>query len=102
MRDRTALKNREKNPTIAFLKRQCRQRLDQIDRHIDALDAEIANLIDADAALARRHWILTSIAGVVTLTANQLIATMPELGSLDNKQAASLAGLSRRLTAQTV
>lgn len=47
-----------------------------------------------DTALARRHHILTSIAGVGTLTANQLIATMPELGNLDNKQAASLAGLA--------
>lgn len=94
VRDRTALKNREKNLTIAFLKRQCRQRLEQIDRHIEALDTEIANLIAADAVLARRHQILTSIAGVGTLTANQLIATMPELGSLENKQAASLAGLA--------
>jgi transposase len=94
VRDRTALKNREKNLTIALLKRQCRQRLDQIDRHIEVLDAEIANLIAADAALARRHQILTSIAGVGTLTANQLIATMPELGTLENKQAAALAGLA--------
>jgi len=94
VRDRTALKNREKNLTIALLKRQCRQRLEQIERHIDALDAEIASLIAADATLARRHEILTSIAGVGTLTANQLIATMPELGSLDHKQAASLAGLA--------
>jgi transposase len=67
VRDRTALKNREKNITIALLKRQCRQRLEQIERHIAALDAEIAN---------------------------QLIATMPELGSIENKQAASLAGLA--------
>jgi len=94
VRDRTALKNREKNITIALLKRQCRQRLEQIERHIEALDAEIASLITADAALARRHEILTSIAGIGTLTANQLIATMPELGNLDNKQAASLAGLA--------
>jgi len=94
VRDRTALKNRQKNLTIAILKRQCKQRLEQIERHIDALDAEIASLIAADAKLARRHEILTSIAGVGTLTANQLIATMPELGSLDNKQAASLAGLA--------
>lgn len=94
VRDRTALKNREKNLTIAFLKRQCRQRIEQIDRHVEALDAEIASLIAADATLTRRHQILTSIAGVGTLTANQLIATMPELGSLENKQAASLAGLA--------
>ena len=94
VRDRTALKNREKNLTISLLKRQCKQRIEQVERHITALDAEIASLIAADAALTRRHKILTSIAGVGTLTANQLIATMPELGSLDNKQAASLAGLA--------
>ncbi len=94
VRDRTALKNREKNLTIALLKRQCRQRLGQIERHIEGLDDEIATLIAGDAVLARRRQILTSIAGVGTLTANQLIATMPELGNLDNKQAASLAGLA--------
>ena len=94
VRDRTALKNREKNLAITLLERQCRQRLDQIDQHIEALDAEIANLIAADAALSRRHQILTSIAGVGTLTANQLMATMPELGTFENKQAAALAGLA--------
>lgn len=94
VRDRTALKNREKNLTIPILKRQCRQRLDQIERHIAALDTEIARLIAANPELARRHQILTSIGGLGTLTANQLIATMPELGTLENKQAASLAGLA--------
>jgi len=94
VRDRTAIKNREKNLTIAVLERQCRQRLEQISRQIEALDTEIVGLIAADAALARRHEILTSIAGVGTLTANQLIATMPELSRLENKQAASLAGLA--------
>ena len=94
VRDRTALKNRSKNHTIAILKRHCTQRLDQIARHIAALDAEIAQIIAADANLARRHTILVSIDGVGTLTANQLVATMPELGSLENKQAASLAGLA--------
>ena len=64
VRDRTALKNREKNLTIALLKRQCRQRLEQIDRHLAGLDAEIATLVATDATLARRHQILTSIAGV--------------------------------------
>lgn len=94
VRDRTALKNREKNITIVLLRRQCRQRLDQIERHIKALDAEIAAIIAADPALARRRQILSSIDGIGTLTACQLIATMPELGTLENKQAASLAGLA--------
>lgn len=94
MRDRTALKNRAKNLTIAILKRQAKQRLDQIERHVEALDAEIARIVADDAKLARRHAIITSIDGLGTLTANQLIATMPELGTLENKQAASLAGLA--------
>lgn len=94
VRDRTALKNREKNLTVALLRRQCSQRLEQIARHIAALDAEIATVIAADENLARRHDIITSIAGLGTITANQIIATMPGLGSLDNKQAASLAGLA--------
>ncbi len=94
VRDRTALKNREKNLTIALLKRQCRQRLDQIERHIEALDAEIDTIVAADPELARRHQILTSIDGLGNRTANQLIATMPELGRLENKQAAALAGLA--------
>lgn len=94
VRDRTALKNRSKTLTVALLRRQCAQRLEQIARHIEALDARIAAIIASDQKLARRHHILTSIAGMGTLTANQIIATMPELGSLDNKQAASLAGLA--------
>ena len=51
VRDRTALKNRDKNLTITILKRQCKQRLDQIARHIEVLDAEIARVIAADPNL---------------------------------------------------
>jgi transposase len=94
MRDRTALMNREKNLTATLLRCQSSERLEQITRHVAALDAEIAAVIAADEKLARRHRILTSIAGLGILTANQIIATMPELGSVGNKQAASLAGLA--------
>jgi len=45
VRDRTAFQNRSKNLTIALLKRQGRQRREQIDRHIEALNAEITSLI---------------------------------------------------------
>lgn len=44
----SGLQARAPNLTIAFLKRQCRQRLDQIARHIEVLDAEIAAIIVAD------------------------------------------------------
>lgn len=94
VRDRTALKNREKNLTVPLLKRQCRQRLDQIARHLEALEGEINALVKADADMARKQAILTSIDGLGAVTANLLLATMPELGELENKQAAALAGLA--------
>lgn len=94
VRDKIAIQNQAKNLTIPLLKRQHKLRLDQIDRHIAQVDAEIAATISADPILARRHQIISSIAGIGVRTADQLVATMPELGALDPKQAASLAGLA--------
>lgn len=94
VRDRTALKNREKNLLLPLLRRQAKARLEQIARHIEAIDKQAQLLINADAALARKREIIASIKGLGPITAAQLIATMPELGSLENKQAASLAGLA--------
>lgn len=94
VRDKIALQNQAKNLTLTLLKRQHKTRLDQIERHIEQIDAELATSIAADPALARRHQIIASIAGVGIRTADQLVATMPELGALDPKQAASLAGLA--------
>lgn len=94
VRDKIALQNQAKNVTLPLLKRQHKHRLDQIERHLEQIDAELATAIAADATLARRHEIISSIAGIGTRTADQLVATMPELGALDPKQAASLAGLA--------
>lgn len=78
--------------TLPPLKRQHKERLDQIERYIEQVDAELATIIAADPELAHRHQIIAS--GLGTRTADQLVATMPELGALDPKQAASLAGLA--------
>lgn len=94
VRDRSALKNREKNLTLPLLKQQAKRRIDQIAHQIKAIDASAQALISADIDLARKREIIASIKGLGVLTAAQLIATMPELGSLENKQAASLAGLA--------
>lgn len=94
VRDRTATTNRAKTLTIDLLKRQAAQRLRQIAVQIDALDAQARALIDKDLVLARRLAILTSVPGLGEITAVALLADMPELGSMDPKQAASLAGLA--------
>jgi transposase len=94
VKDRTATLNRQKNLTIALLKRQAAQRLKQIADQIEAVDTQCRSLIAAEIGLARRFDILTSIPGLGEATAVAIIADMPELGTLGNKQAASLAGLA--------
>lgn len=94
IKDRTAAKNRSKAITLPLLEKQNKKRLAEIDVKIDEIDAAIEKLILDDPQLARRFEILLSIPGVSTITAFALLIEMPELGSLEGKQAASLAGLA--------
>jgi transposase len=94
VKSRTAIKNRAKNLTLPILKRHNAEQLRQIERQIAAIENEIKALINADPDLARRFNILVSIPGVSAITAFALIIDMPELGTVGNGQAASLAGLA--------
>jgi transposase len=94
VKDRTAAKNRGKSISLPLLKRQNEARLRQINQQLEAIDAAIKALIDADPALSARFATLVSIPGVAAVTAAMLVTEMPELGSLDPRQAAALAGLA--------
>ena len=94
VKDRTATLNRSKGLTLALLKRQSDQHLKQITTQIAAIDAECHKLMAATPHLKARHDILTSIPGLGKITALVLLVDMPELGSMDAKHAASLAGLA--------
>ena len=94
VKNRTAARNRAKNLALTLLKRHNIGQLRQIERQIGAIEAAITALINADQDLARRFDILGSIPGVPAITAFALIIDMPELGTLENGKAASLAGLA--------
>jgi transposase len=94
VKDRTAAKNRAKMITLALLKQHNAARLKQIDQQLAAIDAAIAAQISADPTLAARMAILVSIPGIGAVTAAMLVVEMPELGGLDSKAAAALAGLA--------
>jgi len=90
VRQRVAHRNRRQAPGAAPVAAR-------LQRIIATLDAEIAGiraLIDACDTLAQTVHTLTDIAGIGQTTAAQLTALMPELGSLNRKQAAALAGLA--------
>jgi transposase len=94
IKDRTAALNRQKIVRSSLLRRQLAQRLRQIAHQLAAIEAHLLSLCQEDAALAPRLAILTSIPGIAQATALSLLVEMPELGSLDQSQVASLAGLA--------
>ena len=94
VKDRTAALNRQKHAHHQLLKRQLRHRLAQIDRQIKTLDAEVAKLIAGDKELTRKAKVLLSIPGIALVTAAGLLTEIPELGMINGKAVASLAGLA--------
>ena len=94
IKDRVAALNRQKNVRSPLIQRQLAARLRQIETQIEAIDQQLKKSRSADYDLKERFDILTSIPGVGDITANVLIAEMPELGDLDQGQVASLTGLA--------
>jgi transposase len=90
---RVAEQNRAKGPGSGELAATFKAMLDVINRQITLLDKAIRVLIRSDP-LARRADIATAMKGIGQTTAAALIATLPELGQMDRKQAAALAGLA--------
>ena len=94
VKDRVAALQRDGVHRSMLLKRQAAQRLAQIERQITSIDAALHTMLAADAALKARFDILVSIPGVGETTALIMLVEMPELGDLDQRGAASLAGLA--------
>lgn len=94
IKDRTAALSRDHTRRSALLKRQALQRLAQIERQIAAIDAVLRTFLAADPALKARFDILVSILGVGETPALIMLVEMPELGTLEHRCAASLAGLA--------
>ena len=67
--------------------------LAQIEKQIAKIEALLEALLRTQAPLAGKVQRLDDIVGVGRLTAVMLLATMPELGTLNRRQAAALAGL---------
>lgn len=64
------------------------------DQQIRAIDQEIQAITAAEASLARAINVLRTIRGIGPKTAAALVALMPELGRIDRRRVAALAGLA--------
>jgi len=68
--------------------------LSQIEKQITKVEALIEELIAGQTTLANQVHRLDEITGVGRITAITVLASMPELGQLNRRRAAALAGLS--------
>jgi len=94
MKDKVAAKARLQTTRQTLLRNQINARLKQIEIQIRQVDAAIAEKVALDEALSNKLAILISIPGIAETTAFSMLIEMPELGTLEGKQAASLAGLA--------
>lgn len=94
IKDRTAARTRLCAATMPLVKRQLNARIKQIETQLAQIDAALASKAAQDEAMSRKLAILVSIPGIGEITALSMLIEMPELGTLDGKQAASLAGLA--------
>jgi transposase len=89
-----AEENRLAQLSCAELRTLSRGLISKIKNQIETLDRRIGELIAQDQTLWEKAQKLTAISGVGARTAALLLAQMPELGQLNRRQAAALAGLA--------
>jgi transposase len=92
--ERLACSNRLAAPGAHPVRPYLERLRDCLNAQIKAIEAAIEALIRVHKPLARAAKILRNIAGIGPTTAAALIALMPELGRLNRRQAAALAGLA--------
>ena len=68
--------------------------IDYLTRELDDLDREIAEAIAASPIYAEKVELLKGVPGVGDVTCVTMLSALPELGTLDNKQIASLVGVA--------
>jgi len=76
------------------LKKSITRLLAALRRELEVLDAELDGQVRASPAWRIKQDLLASVPGIGKGIARTLIAELPELGSLDRRRIASLAGLA--------
>jgi len=89
-----AERQREQRVTAPRLKMSIRRLLKALERELESLDGDIDDTVRSSPAWREKENLLASVPGVGPIIARTLIAELPELGNLDRKEIAALAGLA--------
>ncbi len=91
---RTAQRNQRRLVSEALVQASFDELLELLNRQIDALAEQLAQLIAADPLWQQLDQAFRTLKGVADRTVVRLLAEMPEIGSLENKTISKLAGLA--------
>lgn len=89
-----AEKNRAQSPCHLDVKKSCNSMVKTISKEIDDITNTIDQIIKEDSTLNSKNKILQTIPGIGKISSMNLLILLPELGTLNRRQIASLAGLA--------
>lgn len=75
-------------------KRSIGRLLEALRRELSEIDADIEETVRGSPVWCEKEELLASVKGVGSVTARTMLAELPELGSLNRRQIAALAGLA--------
>jgi transposase len=89
-----AEQQRGKRATLERLRRSIERLLRALESELSELDREIDDTVRGSPAWRRNEDLLRTVPGIGPIIARTMLAEMPELGTLDRRQIAALAGLA--------
>jgi transposase len=93
IKTRTAHRNQLEHASYKTIVKGTKSLLEQIDKQIEKVEAELNQLIDDDPHWSNINELLQSIPGIGPETARTLIVECPDLGSGDPAKICALAGV---------
>ncbi|NDC22441.1 IS110 family transposase [bacterium] len=86
-------KNRLDKVSNPKIKKSIKAHIKWLDKSIDELSSELERLSE-DTEVKNKIELLTSVPSIGVITASYIVAYLPELGSLSNKEIAALVGVA--------
>jgi transposase len=80
--------------SVKEARKDVQQTVTFLDRHVEKVEKQIAALIAADDRFGELSRIIDSVPGIGPTTAAVIAAELPELGSLNRRQAGALVGVA--------
>ena len=90
----TAERNHLAQAATGWVHKRVKRLMGVLQRQLAEVDRELVRMIQARREWRAQYAVLRSVPGIGPVTANLLVAALPELGKLNRKQIAALVGVA--------